>query len=48
MAKKDSKVSVLIPKDKAKVNRKGVHSKKKASKLKTSKNYVKTYRGQGK
>ena len=28
--------------------RKGIHSKKKSSKLKTSKNYLKRYRGQGK
>ena len=28
--------------------RKGVHSKKKSSKLKSSKNYLKKYRGQGK
>lgn len=28
--------------------RKGVHSKKKSSKLKSSKNYLKRYRGQGK
>ncbi len=28
--------------------RKGVHSKSNSSKLKTSKNYVKAYRGQGK
>jgi hypothetical protein len=28
--------------------RKGVHSKTKASKIKTSKNYLKRYRGQGK
>jgi hypothetical protein len=27
--------------------RKGVHSKKKSSKLKSSKNYIKAYRGQG-
>lgn len=31
-----------------KVNRPGRHSKKRTSKLKTSKNYKKTYRGQGK
>jgi hypothetical protein len=29
------------------VNRKGVHSKSKTSKLKSSKNYKKPYRGQG-
>jgi hypothetical protein len=27
--------------------RKGIHSKKKSSKLKSSKNYTKKYRGQG-
>lgn len=32
----------------AKKRRKGVHAKSKSSKLKTSKNYVKQYRGQGK
>lgn len=32
---------------KPKVNNKGVHSKKKSSGLKTSKNYVKPYKGQG-
>lgn len=30
-----------------KVKRKGVHSKSKTSSLKTSKNYSKAYRGQG-
>jgi len=33
---------------KAKKKRPGVHAKSKTSKLKTSKNYVKKYRGQGK
>jgi hypothetical protein len=32
----------------SKVKRKGVHSKTKMSKSKTSKNYVKSYKGQGK
>jgi hypothetical protein len=32
---------------KPKVKRPGVHSKSKTSKLKTSKNYVKRYRAQG-
>ena len=32
---------------KAKRKRKGIHSKCKSSKIKTSKNYVKRYRGQG-
>jgi hypothetical protein len=31
-----------------KKNRKGIHSKSKTSKLKTSKHYKKRYRGQGK
>jgi len=34
-------------KAKSKVKRPGVHSKSKTSKLKTSKNYVKRYRAQG-
>jgi len=34
--------------DKPKVKRLGVHSKKKSSQLKSSKNYKKLYRGQGK
>ena len=33
---------------KTKVKRPGVHAKSKTSKLKTSKNYAKKYRGQGK
>lgn len=32
---------------KPKKNRKGIHSKKKSSSLKNSKNYSKKYRGQG-
>jgi len=39
------KVAVKI--DKKKVKRKGVHAKSKTSKLKSSKNYKKLYRGQG-
>jgi hypothetical protein len=35
-------------KEKAKVSRPGVHSKTKSSKSKASKNYTKTYKGQGK
>lgn len=34
--------------EKPKVTRPGVHSKTKTSKLKTSRNYKKAYRGQGK
>lgn len=33
---------------KNKVKRKGVHAKSKSSALKSSKNYIKKYRGQGK
>jgi len=33
--------------EKTKVSRPGVHAKTKSSKLKTSKNYKKKYRGQG-
>jgi hypothetical protein len=46
MAKvKESTTRTII---KIKKKRPGVHSKKKHSSLKTSKNYKKTYRGQGK
>jgi hypothetical protein len=40
--------SVVKKIEKAKVARPGRHSKKKSSKLKTSKNYVKKYNRQGK
>ena len=33
---------------KVKIKRKGIHSKNKHSSLKSSKNYVKKYKGQGK
>ena len=33
---------------KKKIRRKGIHAKSKTSKLKSSKNYKKSYRGQGK
>ena len=36
-----------IHKKQGKANRKGIHAKTRASKLKSSKNYVKRYRGQG-
>ena len=39
---------IVINYIKVKVKRKGIHSKTKQSKLKSSKNYVKKYRGQGK
>ncbi len=32
---------------KGKSNRKGIHSKSKSSKMKSSKNYLKRYQGQG-
>jgi hypothetical protein len=40
--------SVVKKVERAKVSRPGVHSKKKASKLKGSKNYLKKYNRQGK
>lgn len=39
--------TVTVFKPNAKVNRKGIHAKTKMSKSKTSKNYKKPYRGQG-
>jgi hypothetical protein len=48
MAKAKVKESTSKVLDKPKVKRPGVHSKKKTSKLKSSKNYKKLYRGQGK
>ena len=47
MAKSKSQVTVLIA-DKPKVSRTGVHAKTKTSKLKSSKNYRKLYKSQGK
>ena len=44
MAKRVVISKIFTPKKK----RKGVHSKSKSSKLKSSKNYRKKYRGQGK
>ena len=46
-ATKSNTTSVLF-KDAAKVSRPGVHAKTKTSGLKQSKNYQKTYKGQGK
>ena len=46
-ATKSNTTSVLF-KDAAKVSRPGVHAKTKTSGLKQSKNYKKTYKGQGK
>ena len=48
MAKKTAVQAATRYKTKAKISRPGVHSKKKNSNLKTSKNYRKKYRGQGK
>jgi hypothetical protein len=42
-----AKVNLVVFNKKPKVKRPGCHSKTKESKLKTSKNYVKKYRGQG-
>ena len=46
MAKTVTSKNSYAPKN-AKRKRPGVHAKSKASKLKASKNYLKTYRGQG-
>jgi len=46
MAKLKSQGGVFTPRPK--VARPGVHAKTKSSKTKTSQNYVKRYRGQGK
>jgi hypothetical protein len=45
--KKGSTSTTKIRIKKPKVKRKGIISKKKSSKLKSSKNYKKSYRGQG-
>jgi hypothetical protein len=47
MAKAKASKEITKWKPKPKVKRPGVVSKKKNSSLKTSKNYVKPYRGQG-
>lgn len=47
MAKKTSTQAVSKFRKKSKISRPGVHSKKKTSNLKNSKNYKKKYRGQG-
>jgi hypothetical protein len=47
MAKSKSSTTTLIKKEKKKVSRPGVHSKKKTSKHKSSKNYKKLSVGQG-
>jgi len=48
MAAKVKSASSVVKVDKPKVSRPGVHAKCKTSKLKSSKNYKKLYRGQGK
>lgn len=48
MAKKKGGFDIVSFKPKSKVRRPGVHAKSKTSGLKSSKNYVKLYRGQGK
>ena len=48
MAKVKAKESTTKVLDKPKKKRPGVHSKKNTSVLKSSKNYKKLYRGQGK
>lgn len=45
---KTQKQTTVRERIKREVSRPGRHSKKKTSKLKTSKNYKKAYRGQGK
>ena len=42
-----AKVNEVIKKEETKVSRPGTHAKSKMSKLKTSKNYKKSYKGQG-
>lgn len=39
--------TTVVKKESRKVSRLGVHAKSKSSKLKTSKNYLKKYKGQG-
>lgn len=48
MAAKIKAASSTTKVEKVKVKRPGVHAKTKTSKLKSSKNYKKLYRGQGK
>jgi hypothetical protein len=47
MAKKTTTSTVKTHISKPKTKRKGVHSKKKSSTNKTSRNYKKSYKGQG-
>ena len=48
MAKVNTGSNSSVKLEKSKVSRPGVHSKTKTSKLKQSKNYKKSYKGQGK
>jgi hypothetical protein len=48
MAKVKTTSSTAVKVDKPKVSRPGIHAKCTTSKLKSSKNYRKLYRGQGK
>lgn len=47
MAKKPTTTPVKLHLSKPKRKRAGIHAKKKSSNLKSSKNYTKKYRGQG-
>ena len=47
MAKAKQTTTTKVHLETSKVKRPGIHSKKKTSKLKKSKNYKKMYRGQG-
>jgi hypothetical protein len=40
--------TTTLKQDKPKIKRPGIHAKTKSSKLKSSKNYTKKYKGQGK
>lgn len=46
--KTDKKMNTSLFREKSKRKRPGVHSKKNSSSLKSSKNYKKLYKGQGK
>ena len=48
MAAKQKGNTVATHTDKPKITRSGIHAKSKSSKLKSSKNYVKLYKSQGK
>jgi hypothetical protein len=47
MAKVKTKAQTVVVKVDRNVSRPGIHAKTKVSKLKSSKNYQKAYRGQG-